>query len=119
MTTWAVDVESDTGAFVAASAVVDPRDPVFAGHYPGFPILPGLYLVEYVRSAVRASRGPLRPTALDKIKFLRPVYQGDRLSIQAALTDQDDGGLDCAATVLVEGAAVARITLSYAPRSRS
>ena len=38
---------------VAVEVDVDVNDPVFAGHYPGFPILPGLFLVEHVNTAYR------------------------------------------------------------------
>ena len=37
-----------------AQVTVDPAEPVLAGHYPGFPIFPGVCLVEQVRLAALA-----------------------------------------------------------------
>ena len=62
---------------------VDPEDPVFAGHYPGFPILPGLFVVEHVHAAVRDRLPGKRVSAVQRAKFLRPVFPGDTLSITA------------------------------------
>lgn len=103
-----------TGAVVRAAAEPDQDDPVFAGHYPGFPILPGLYLVEYVQEMVCAVRGnpALRPVALERVKFLRPVYQGDKLAIEAKL-EADGEQFRCEATVRTRGEPVAEIRLRY------
>ncbi|MFF0445686.1 hypothetical protein ACFYT4_04550 [Streptomyces sp. NPDC004609] len=44
-----------------AASVFDvaPGDPVLAGHYPGFAVLPGVYLIEAVDRTVRDWAGPL------------------------------------------------------------
>lgn len=97
-----------------STVLVDPADPVFAGHYPGFPILPGLFVVGHVDAAVRAELPGLRPAALERAKFLRPVFPGDELVIETALTQEEDR-VRCAATVSTAAGAVAEIRLSYGP----
>lgn len=114
-TAWPVEDVVETDAILSARARADAANPVFGGHYPGFAILPGLYLVEYVNATVRARRGSIRAVALDKIKFLRPVYPGDELSIRAELSESDGGLLACSATVRVGGEPVAEVVLHYAP----
>jgi 3-hydroxyacyl-[acyl-carrier-protein] dehydratase len=62
---------------------VDPDDPVFPGHYPGFAVLPGVYLIDYTDRAVRAWQGAeLRLRAVDRCRFRRPVYPGDEVSLR-------------------------------------
>jgi 3-hydroxyacyl-[acyl-carrier-protein] dehydratase len=103
----------DAGRSLSSTVHVDPADPVFAGHYPGFPVLPGMYLVEYVHEAVSAacaSRTTL--LAMDRARFLKPVRPGDELRIEAALT-LDGTQLRCVATVFVRSEPVAEIRLRY------
>ncbi|MFI9008447.1 hypothetical protein ACIGNX_14575 [Actinosynnema sp. NPDC053489] len=85
---------------------VDPADPVFAGHYPGFPILPGLFVLDHVRAALPGRR----VVALDRAKFVRPVFPGDTLTVETTLTDQEDH-VRCAATVSTGAGVVAEFRL--------
>ncbi|OLR91929.1 hotdog family protein [Actinokineospora bangkokensis] len=93
----------------------DPADPVFTGHYPGFPILPGLFLVQHVHRAATAhpAVAGLRLVELERVRFRRPVYPGD--TAEAALVFEAAGGGDlvCTAEVAVRGQRVAGIRLRY------
>lgn len=40
-----------------ATIDTDRQDEVFAGHYPGFPLVPGMYLLDLVTRLVRRHRG--------------------------------------------------------------
>jgi 3-hydroxyacyl-[acyl-carrier-protein] dehydratase len=102
----------DESVCVSRTVHVDPADPVFAGHYPGFPILPGLFLVDYVHETVADG---LRAVALDSVRFLQPVFPGDELRIDATLTDRDDQ-LCCAATISSRSGVVAEVRLRYPAR---
>lgn len=88
------------------SVHVDPADPVFAGHYPGFPIMPGLFVLDHVRAALPG----LRVVALDRAKFLRPVFPGDELTIETSLTSEEDQ-VRCAAKVSTGAGPVAEFKL--------
>ncbi|HZN18863.1 MAG TPA: hypothetical protein VFB84_11915 [Micromonosporaceae bacterium] len=46
---------------VLAVVRVDPAEPVFAGHYPGFPIFPGVCVVECVHRTALAAPPPSPP----------------------------------------------------------
>ena len=110
-----------TGALGIAPAevVVDvpADDPVFAGHYPGYPVQPGVYLIEYADRAARAAAGPglAGLSRVDSIRFQRPVYPGDRVSVTARLSPHTDGGLICTALATVGGETVATLKLGYPP----
>jgi 3-hydroxyacyl-[acyl-carrier-protein] dehydratase len=89
---------------VKAVVEIDADDPVFAGHYPGFPILPGVCLVEYVRLL---DGRPL--VAIESCRFLAPVFPGDELAIECHWPSP---GL-CRATVATGRGVAARIRLRF------
>lgn len=94
---------------------IDPDDPVFEGHYPGFAILPGLFLVEYAHrfaSTLDETRG-LRPVALERVRFRRPVRPGDTVTAALSLTPQGRE-LVCAADLSVRTERVATLRIRYA-----
>ncbi|MEW2050559.1 hypothetical protein [Streptomyces sp. NPDC005476] len=78
-------------AFTVAEAAADPT---VAGHYPGFPVLPGLYLVEAVDRAVQEWAGPAHEVALaamDRCRFRHPVHPGDRVFVDVEITETPEG----------------------------
>jgi 3-hydroxyacyl-[acyl-carrier-protein] dehydratase len=99
-----------------AEVTVSPDEPVFAGHYPGFPILPGACVVEYVRLAALDVLGgrPGRWTmaAIESSRFLEPVLPGDRLVFDLAWSG-DDRVRTCASTVTTERGPAVRVRLRF------
>jgi 3-hydroxyacyl-[acyl-carrier-protein] dehydratase len=64
-----------------------PDSPVFAGHFPGRPLLPGIFQLEIVRMAAEWVQN--RPLAVDEIaraKFQRPILPGETLKLALKLT---------------------------------
>jgi len=111
----AVTHVTPTDVGVRASVAVPLDDPVFAGHYPGFALLPGVYLVDVVHQVVRAARPAyprLRLAAVDRCRFRSPVYPGDELEVTVALAD-GDAGPTCSATVHTQRGAALDLRLSY------
>lgn len=68
---------------VVTAIDIAPEAPVFAGHYPHFPLLPGALVVEAAfqaleQQAARFGRS-VRLRALETVRLLAPVQPGDRL----------------------------------------
>lgn len=110
-------VRQEPGAAVTTVAV-GADELVFAGHYPGFPIFPGVCIVECVRrSAELAPAAPgLALTAVESTRFQDPVYPGDTLTTE--LTWAADGeAWRCRAQVRTGRGPAAQVRLRYQART--
>ncbi|MFH8349172.1 3-hydroxyacyl-ACP dehydratase FabZ family protein [Streptomyces sp. NPDC018045] len=81
------------GLTVRATKVVRHRDPYLSGHFPGFPLYPGTFVLEAVRQAVHAlvrhHWGPAARTVLSAVRsarFTAPLPAGDTLRLSATGT---------------------------------
>ena len=54
--------------------------PVFPGHFPGHPIVPGVLLLDWAQAAIEAHLG-LRVDALAEAKFHSPATPADLLEL--------------------------------------
>jgi 3-hydroxyacyl-[acyl-carrier-protein] dehydratase len=63
-----------------------PDHPVFAGHFPGTPIVPGVMLMDTVLHAIAAATGiALETCEISSVKFLGRAGPGEELLIRHAL----------------------------------
>src|SRR6185295_11713840 len=65
-------------------------DPVFTGHFPGYPLLPGIFQIEMVRFATES----VLENALDireivRAKFLRPILPEETIRLSLKLSEED------------------------------
>jgi 3-hydroxyacyl-[acyl-carrier-protein] dehydratase len=76
---------------IVAIKNVSANEPFFAGHFPGFPIMPGVLIVEAMAQAGGAlllTEVPDRDdklmvfTGIERARFRRPVVPGDQLRIE-------------------------------------
>jgi 3-hydroxyacyl-[acyl-carrier-protein] dehydratase len=76
------------------------NEPFFAGHFPGFPIMPGVLIVEAMAQAGGAlllteveDRGDklIVFTGIEKARFRRPVVPGDQLRIEVVTLSWREG----------------------------
>ena len=117
--------ELEPGVRCVAVKFVDPADPIFAGHFPAKPILPGVLLIEAVAqtagvmlgaSASQAGTGGgvALLAAVNRFKFLKAVTPGQELRVETKkLTDL--GRMACiSGTVCVDGEMVASGELTVA-----
>jgi 3-hydroxyacyl-[acyl-carrier-protein] dehydratase len=113
--------ELEPGLRCVATKRIDPADPLFAGHFPGNPIVPGVLLIEAVAQtagvmlASAAPQNALRTALLASVqhfKFLRPVTPGQQIRIETRkLTAL--GRMACiSGEVFVDGEKVAQGELS-------
>ncbi len=88
-----------------------PDLPVFAGHFPGFPLVPGVFLLETVRlAAERATGKELRIAAVSEAKFTAPVGPGDTVEADVVLAAGAPGWI-ARSSLAAGGKDVARIAL--------
>ena len=65
-------------------------DPVFAGHFPNRPILPGIFQLEMTRMAAEWSlEARLSIREIAKAKFLRPILPDETVRLVLKLTESD------------------------------
>jgi 3-hydroxyacyl-[acyl-carrier-protein] dehydratase len=118
-------VELEPGVRCVAVKFVDPANPIFAGHFPAKPILPGVLLIEAVAQTAAVMMGSAAPqgpgssggqlallAAVNRFKFLKPVTPGQELRIETRkLTDAGPMAY-ISGTVWVNGEIVASGELS-------
>ncbi len=87
--------ELEPGVRCVAVKAVDPANPIFAGHFPAKPILPGVLLIEAVAQTAGVMLGSAAGQAADmnasgvallgavnRFKFLKPVTPGQELRVE-------------------------------------
>ncbi len=84
-------VEFERAKRLVAIKNVTFNEPFFQGHFPGYPIMPGVLVIEAMAQAgaiIMMAELPDREkklavfTGIDKAKFRRPVTPGDQLRIE-------------------------------------
>ena len=87
------------------------NDPVFAGHFPGRPILPGVFQLEIARFATEVVlKCPLGVREIHKSKFQRPVLPGEMVRVELKLSEKD-GTIQALAAFSVGGQAAGETIL--------
>ncbi len=80
---------------IVAIKNVTVNEPFFAGHFPGYPIMPGVLMVEAIAQAGGAllltevsdrDSKLMVFTGIEKARFRRPVVPGDQLRIEVTVT---------------------------------
>jgi len=85
-------VEMEVGKRVVGLKNVTINEPFFAGHFPGYPIMPGVLIIEAMAQVgglmlmrslgVRSERKVMFFTGIDQARFRRPVVPGDQLRFE-------------------------------------
>jgi len=85
-------VNCDPGQSVEARTFFDPNDPMFAGHFPGNPIVPGVILTEALAQAAGIAAASGYPeneqpffllSAIRTMKFLNAARPGEQIDLRA------------------------------------
>lgn len=114
------------GERVVASFYVDPAREIFKGHFPGDPVLPGVYTVEASAQATDlvlmtkpdyAGKIPLF-LGINNVKFRKKILPGDTLEIHAEILTQrpEKAIATCKCTVYTAGDLAAESEVTIAMR---
>ena len=95
---------------------VTANEPIFSGHFPDFPVMPGVLIIEAMAQvagvlvlkeiADRANKLVLL-ASVDGAKFRRPVVPGDQLRIEMRVIKRKASVAKMAGTAMVDGVVVA------------
>jgi 3-hydroxyacyl-[acyl-carrier-protein] dehydratase len=119
-------LELEPGKRIAALKNVSVNEPVFMGHFPHYPVMPGVLIIEALAQAAailsfvtfdkRADRNSVYYFAgIDNARFKRPVGPGDQLRLEVELVREMRGIGKFNARALVDGqiAAEAELLCAY------
>ena len=89
---------------------------VFSGHFPGHPILPGIFQLEMARAAAETVAGStLIVREIVKAEFRRPIRPEETIRVDVKLVEQPDS-LQARATLSVDGQPAGEATMQLARR---
>lgn len=122
-------VEFERAKRLVAIKNVTINEPFFQGHFPGYPIMPGVLVVEAMAQAggiIMLHELPDRAeklvvfTGIERAKFRRPVTPGDQLRIEVDVLSFRSrfGRIDCKAFVDGKLACEAILSCSVVPRNQ-
>lgn len=119
------DPKSKVGQFAKALKSVSYNEPFFIGHFPKYPIMPGVLLVEAMaQTAALAYYREGDPklnffiAGVENARFRRPVTPGDRLELTAKIVKDRRNMIltECQATVDGQVVAEATVMAAVSPR---
>lgn len=114
-------LECDPGQSIVAELDVDPTLPVFEGHFPAYPVFPGVLIMEALAQAAsicvlvdRGADGSIGfLTGVDKAKFRQQVKPGDTLRLEARIVKSSSRMCVAEVEASVGGSICASATQKY------
>lgn len=120
-------VELEPGVRAVAIKQVTINEPFFQGHFPDYPIMPGVLIIEAL-AQTGAVAGMVLPANQGKIalfggiegaRFRRPVVPGDSLRLEVTIEAMKRGVGKAAAKATVDGNLACEAQLTFALVARS
>ena len=120
-------LECEVGQRIKVIKNVTINEPFFQGHFPGYPVMPGVLIIEamaqvsailaYITRAERPDdKSLLFFAGIDDARFKRPVFPGDQLVLESVELNVVRSVFKFAAKASVGGELVAQATLMAAVR---
>lgn len=120
-------VDLSPGERVAALKCVSINEPFFQGHFPGYPIMPGVLVIESLGQAggvllLNSVDEPEKKlvffTGLDEVRFRKPVLPGDQLFLKVEMEFFRRGLCRMKGKAYVDDAVVAEAVMTAVVRNR-
>jgi 3-hydroxyacyl-[acyl-carrier-protein] dehydratase len=121
-------LEIEPGKRIVAIKNVTANEPVFTGHFPNYPVMPGVLILESMAQAaailsfVTLGQKPQSDSmyyfaGIDKARFKRPVTPGDQMRLEVDLAREMRGVAKFIGRTLVDGqlACEAELMCAYRP----
>lgn len=112
-------LRGDLTGFAVTARTGIRAEPELRGHFPGFPIFPGVFVLEAVRQATAAALGELGAaapplSAIRSLRFVAPLLPGDvmSLALTAAPADRAAWSVTARAT-RSDGTVAARVRANF------
>jgi 3-hydroxyacyl-[acyl-carrier-protein] dehydratase len=120
-------VDSLTDEKIVARKMVTQGEPFFQGHFPGYPVMPGVLIIEALAqagvllAAPQVKFDPARQAiyfmSIDKVKFRKPVVPGDALMLEVVPLRKGGSVWKMRGEAKVDGAVVAEAEFVAAIKS--
>jgi 3-hydroxyacyl-[acyl-carrier-protein] dehydratase len=121
-------LEIEPGARIVALKNVSINEPYFTGHFPGYPVMPGVLIIEamaqaaailtYITLGAKHGDGTLFYFAgIDAARFKRPVIPGDQLRLEVEMGRVKRGVGKFTGRALVDGQIAAETEMMCAHRN--
>ncbi len=119
-------VEYEEGKRIVGIKNVSVNEPVFQGHFPGFPLFPGVYILEAMAQVggilmikslkLEIGKYAVVFAGIDDARFKRPVFPGDVLTMELEVISLKRALSKMKGVATVNGELVAQATLYAASR---
>lgn len=114
-----IEVDEPTPELVAARCRFTGAEDVFRGHYPDFPILPGVFMIDMADQAMRRhlprfAEPGTRLTDVGSVRFLSPVLPPEEVRVECAVKPNPAGGWKVSVRGSTSKGDVVRMRLGYA-----
>lgn len=118
-------VEVEPGKMARAVKCVSANEPYLAGHFPGFPVVPGVLLVEAIAQTAALAASSLGEDSIgvlagiDEARFRRLVRPGDVVEITSEIVSLKKSIGKARGRAEVDGQVVAEATVLFAIRAKA
>lgn len=75
--------------------IIDTDHPALPGHFPGYPTVPGVVVLDEVLALIQTYRSGLAISSIIQWKFLAPLLPGQVCRITVNITDANKAVVEC------------------------